>query len=226
MTSSAVAKIGTVRSVNVSPARDVEWHGRSWRTGIFKSPIDGAVRVEGVQVAGDEQADLSVHGGPTKAVYAYPEEHYAWWRDELSAGATEVLSVPGAFGENLTTRGLLEKDTGVGDLFRFGTTLLRVTEPRLPCSKLGLKFDDPGMTRRFHNASRNGVYFAIEEPGEVAAGDEIHVESRHRHRLTTHEIVEFYTKRERTEAIRARAESHAALSDAWREWFASAEVSS
>lgn len=218
--------IGTVLSVNAGPAREVRWRDRTWRTGIFKSPVEGAVRVEGVQMAGDEQADLSVHGGPFKSIYAYPHEHYGWWREQLVGSSGDPLDAPGAFGENLTTEGLLERDAGVGDLLRIGTALLRVTEPRLPCSKLGLRFDDPLMTKRFHEAARNGIYFAIEEAGEIAAGDAIVVEHRAPVRLTTHDVVEYYTGRDRREELRVRAASHPALSESWREWFASAQPSS
>lgn len=211
--------IGRVRSVNVGRAREMEWHGRSWRTAIFKRPVEGAVPVAGVQVEGDEQANLSVHGGPDKSVYAYPWEHYAWWADALDPPQSEIVETPGAFGENLTTEGLLESEAGVGDLYRVGTALLRVTEPRMPCSKLGLRFDDEQMTRRFHDAGRNGVYFAIEQSGEVAAGDPIALQARHPERLTIHEIVEFFTGRDRDEAVRARAAVHPALSESWRGWF-------
>ena len=215
--------MGRVRSVNVGRATEVEWRDRTWRTGIFKLPVDGSLRVAGVQVAGDEQADLSVHGGPEKAVYAYPWEHYGWWRDELESPQTEVLDTCGAFGENLTTEGLLESVMGIGDLVRVGSALLRVTEPRMPCSKLGLRFQDPLMTRRFHDAGRNGIYFGIEEAGEIAAGDPIFVETRHPDRLTIHEIVEFYTGRHPDADVRVRAARHPGLSQTWREWFAAAE---
>ena len=215
-------RIGRVRSVNVGRARDVEWRGRTWRTGIFKRPVDEPVRVEGVQMEGDEQADLSVHGGPTKSVYAYPWEHYAWWRDALEGPQRDVVETPGAFGENLTTEGLLETDAGVGDLLRVGSVLLRVTEPRMPCSKLGLRFQDPLMTRRFHEAGRNGLYFAIEEAGQVSADDAIVVEARHPERLTIQEVVEYFTGRDPDPDVRDRAAAHPALSPSWRDWFASA----
>ncbi len=214
--------IGRVRSVNVGRAREVDWWGRTWRTGIFKEPVEGPARVEGVQMSGDEQADLSVHGGPTKSVYAYPWEHYAWWRETLDPPQSHVVDGPGAFGENLTTTGLLETEAGVGDLIRVGSALLRVTEPRMPCSKLGLRFRDPLMTRRFHEAGRNGLYFAIEEAGEVSAGDPIVSESRHPIRLTIHEIVEFFTGRDPDPEVRVRAAAHPALSTSWRDWFSSA----
>jgi MOSC domain-containing protein YiiM len=214
--------IGRVHSVNIGRAVEVEWHGRTWRTGIFKHPVEGAVRVDGVQVEGDEQADLSVHGGPTKSVYAYPSEHYAWWRDVLDHRQAEIVETPGAFGENLTTEGLLESDAGIGDLVRVGSALLRVTEPRMPCSKLGLRFRDPLMTKRFHDAGRNGIYFGIEESGEMASGDVIVLEARHPDRLTIREVVEFFTGRDPDPAVRVRAAEHPALSESWREWFSSA----
>lgn len=215
--------LGRVASVNVGLARTVEWRNRRWTTGIFKEPVSGPVRVEGVQVAGDQQADPSVHGGPSKSVYAYPHEHYAFWAGALPERQARVLDVPGAFGENLTTEGLLERDVGVGDRLRVGTALLRVTEPRMPCSKLGLRFRDPLMTRRFHESGRNGFYLAIEEPGEVAAGDVIVLESAFPDRLTTREIVEFYTGRDPSPGLRARALAHGALSTGWKDWFAEQE---
>lgn len=213
--------VGRVHSVNVGGVRDVEWRDRVWRTGIFKRPVDGPIRAEGVRLDGDEQADLSVHGGPTKSVYAYPVEHYALWRDELEAEQADMLDTAGAFGENLTTEGLLESDAGVGDIYRIGDALLRVTEPRMPCSKLGLRFDDPLMTKRFQAVGRNGIYFAIEKPGEIQAGSRIFVESRHSRRLTIREVVEYVTGRDRDEDVRVRASSHPALSPSWRDRFAS-----
>jgi len=213
--------VGRVRSVNAGAVREIAWRDQVWRTGIFKHPVEGPTRVEGVQMAGDAQADLSVHGGPTRSIYAYPSEHYAWWRGQLGAEHAEVLDTPGAFGENLTTVGLLESETGVGDLYRIGTALLRVTEPRMPCPKLGLRFRDPLMTKRFHQAGRNGIYFAIEEPGEIGRDSEIVRESRHPRRLTIREVVEYVTGRDRDEGVRVRAADHPALSPSWRDRFAS-----
>jgi MOSC domain-containing protein YiiM len=208
--------LGSVRSINVGRIRRVEWRDRVWETGILKEPVDGPVRAEGVGLAGDEQADLSVHGGVTKSVYAYPREHYAFWRKTLGRPQTHVLDTPGAFGENLTTEGFLETDVGVGDLLRIGSALLRVTEPRLPCAKLGLRFQDPLMTRRFHSARRNGIYFAIAEPGHLKAGDEVRVDFRHPVRLTIQQIADLETGAPVAEGTRERAASHPALSDSWR----------
>lgn len=214
--------LGSVLSVNVGPAREVEWRGRLWRSGIFKEPTQEAVRAEGVALVGDEQADPTVHGGPTKSVYAYPSEHYEFWLGTLEGPQRDVLATPGAFGENLTTRGLLEAGAGIGDRLRIGGALLRVTEPRMPCAKLGLRFRDPLMTRRFYEARRNGIYFAIEEAGDIRAGDPIRVEFRHPDRLTIQEVVDLETGATVPDGLRSRAVDHPALSPSWREHFRAA----
>ena len=211
--------LGFVSSVNVARARTAEWRGRVWRSGIFKKPVEGPVRAEGVGLAGDEQADLSVHGGREKSVYAYPAEHYAFWQGRLAGPQRKVLEVPGAFGENLTTKGLLESEVGIGDLLRVGSALLRVTEPRLPCAKLGLRFQDALMTRHFYEARRNGIYFAIEDSGEIQAGDEIHLELRHPERLTVQELADLETGGAVAEGTREKAARHPGLSASWRERF-------
>ncbi|TPG66620.1 MOSC domain-containing protein [Hymenobacter nivis] len=154
-------------SVNVGLPQDVEWRGQTVRTSIFKRPAAGPVAVLAEHLAGDGQADLRVHGGPDKAVYAYPHEHYAYWQQHLPA----ELLVPGAFGENLTTSGLLESDVPVGALYRVGTAVLMAVQPRRPCAKLGIRLNDPGMVRRFEEARRSGVYFRIIQEGIIQAGD-------------------------------------------------------
>ena len=158
-----------VVSVNVGLPREVEWRGRTVLTGIFKAPVAGAVRVAGVNLDGDGQADLEVHGGPDKAVYAYAAEHYPWWEDELGK------PLPwGAFGENLTVEGVpLEDELALGDRLLVGSAELVVVQPRLPCFKLGIRFGDPTMTRRFEASGRSGFYLRILREGEVAAGDAI-----------------------------------------------------
>src|SRR5437667_9268303 len=132
-------------SVNVGLPREVDWHGRRVRTSIWKAPRPGRVRVERLDLDGDRQADLSVHGGPDKAVYGYPSEHYSYWREELSQ---EELPW-GAFGENFTTQGLLETNLSTGDQYRVGSAVIRVTTPRLPCFKLAAKFQSDKMIGRF-----------------------------------------------------------------------------
>ncbi len=157
-----------VVSLNVGIPREVLWKGRTVLTGIFKSPVEGHLSVRRLNFDGDRQADLSVHGGPDKAVYAYPSEHYETWTKGLGRALT-----PGNFGENLTTEGLLEDEVYIGDEFRVGTARLVVTQPRLPCYKLGIRFDDPGMVKSFLHAGKPGIYFAVREEGEVGPGDPI-----------------------------------------------------
>jgi MOSC domain-containing protein YiiM len=156
-----------VVSVNVGRPREVEWRGKRITTAIFKSPVAGAVTVRGVSVEGDAQADLQVHGGAGKSVYAYPSEHFDFWRNVYP----DVGIGPGVFGENLTLEGWLEDGVCLGDRFRAGTAELVVTQPRSPCAKLGMRFDDPQMVKRFLAEGRSGIYFTIARPGEVAAGD-------------------------------------------------------
>lgn len=156
-----------ILSVKVSLPRQVISDGKSVTTGIFKTPVHGQVKVSKLNLEGDGQADLSVHGGPNKAVYAYPSEHYAWWQSEFPG-----LDLPwGMFGENLTLEGLLEDDACIGDRFRMGTAVLMVTQPRLPCYKLGIKFGRDDMPDRFLSSRRTGFYFAVIEEGELGEGD-------------------------------------------------------
>ena len=211
---------GRIESVNVGGIREVEWRGQVYRTGIYKSPVEGPVRVEGVQMAGDEQADLTVHGGPTKSVYGYPVEHYEKWRVELPEEQRAFVDEPGAFGENLTMSGLLESDVGIGDRFRIGSAILVVTEPRMPCSKLAMRFRDPMMIRRFTASGRHGWYFGIEEPGEIRAGDTVERIEAHPERLTIAEVVGLRVGHLEDEAVRALAARHPGLPSGWRDTFA------
>jgi MOSC domain-containing protein YiiM len=164
-----------VVSVNVGLPRPVSWNGREVMTGIFKAPVEGRIPLGRLNLEGDGQADLSVHGGAAKAVDAYPYEHYAFWREEL--GGDLPLA---AFGENLTVDGLpLERDIAVGDRFRVGTAELVVTQPRLPCYKLGIRFGRRDMVKRFLASGRTGYYLAVGADGEVAAGDRVEPLARH-----------------------------------------------
>jgi MOSC domain-containing protein YiiM len=202
-------------SVNVGLPREVEWRGRTVTTGIFKSPVEGRVRVRSLNLDGDRQADLSVHGGPTKAVYVYPGEHYAYWRQELPG----VDLPPGSFGENLTTEGLRETEVRIGDRFRVGSAVVSVTEPRMPCSKLGVKFERDDMVRRFLASERSGFYFAVVQEGDVAAGDAIEPLERATHEVTVSEIIRLFARdREDLEALR-RVIQVEALPESWRGHF-------
>ena len=167
-------------SVNVGRPQPVGLRrGRTVRSAIAKAPVAGRVRVEGVNVAGDDQADRRVHGGPDKAVYAYAREDIAWWEGELGR---ELL--PGAFGENLTVEGVDVSGAVIGERWRIGTAELEVCQPRFPCFKLGLRFGDPGMLRRFTLAERPGAYLRIVGEGDIGAGDAIESFDRPGHGVT------------------------------------------
>ena len=160
-----------ILSLNVGLPKPVSWRGRRIMTGIFKEPVDGRVRLRRHNLAGDGQADLSVHGGPDKAVYAYAIEETRLWEEELGRDLG-----PGAFGENLTTEGVDVSGAVLGERWRIGTTLLEIVQPRLPCFKLGLKMGDPTFLKRFALASRPGAYLKILEEGELGTGDPIEVD--------------------------------------------------
>ena len=174
---------GKVQSVNVGKPRQVEWHGRIVETGIWKKPVEGSVRIEGVNLEGDGQADLRVHGGPDKAVYAYSAEDYEWWSGELGRDLA-----PGTFGENLTVSGLDLAGALIGERWSVGSAVLEVSQPRLPCSKLGIRMKDPDFRDRFDDAGRFGTYLRIIEEGSVAAGNAVEVLSRPDHDLTITEL--------------------------------------
>jgi MOSC domain-containing protein YiiM len=156
-----------VVSVNVATPRMVRVGDTEVLTSIFKSPVEGRIAVKGNNLTGDRQAELTVHGGPYKAIYLYPAEHYSYWADQLG-GATLP---PGVFGENLTTLGIDENSVRIGDRFRIGSVLLQVTQPRMPCYKLAIRFGRADMVKRFWLARRPGIYFAVIEEGDLAAGD-------------------------------------------------------
>jgi MOSC domain-containing protein YiiM len=202
-------------AVSVGRPREVDWRGRRVRTSIFKTPVTGRVRVARLNLAGDEQSDLTVHGGPDKAVYAYPSEHYASWRRELPRAELGF----GAFGENLTTEALLEQEVSIGDRFRIGTAEFVVTQPRMPCYKLGVRFGDPEMVKRFHKSGRNGFYFAVTREGELGAGDPIELLARDAGGLTVADVVRLYVDDADKQALLERASRHPALPASWREYF-------
>jgi MOSC domain-containing protein YiiM len=167
-------------SVNVGRPKIVETASRAVSTAIWKQPVEGRVEVRGVNLAGDEQADLTVHGGRDKAVYAYASEETGEWEAELGRDLGA-----GAFGENLTTVGVDVSGAVIGERWRIGTTLLEVVQPRFPCFKLGLRFDDPTFVRRFAHGSRPGCYLRIVEEGNIGRGDEVRVEGRPDHGVTS-----------------------------------------
>ena len=202
-------------SVNVGMPREIFHEGRVIRSGIFKAPVNGPVRVNALNIEGDQQADLSVHGGPSKAIYIYPSEHYPFWRKELPQ---EEFSY-GAFGENLTTEGLLEKDLNIGDRLCVGTVELVVTEPRLPCYKLGIKFKRDDMVKRFLKSRRTGFYCAVLREGVIEAGNTIHFLSRDEHHVTVADITRLYAFDKSDLGAIRRATEVSALPDSWRGYF-------
>ena len=172
-------------SVNVGMPREVRWKGRIVTTGIYKEPVSGRIVVRRLNLDGDAQADLSVHGGPDKAVYLYPVEHYPFWRREFPD-----MELPlGMFGENLTTEGVLEDAVNIGDRFRIGSAELIAVQPRMPCYKLGIRFGRNDIIKRFMASGRSGIYFAVLTEGEIGAGDSIEVISRDERRVTIFDIV-------------------------------------
>jgi MOSC domain-containing protein YiiM len=173
-----------VLSVNVSSGQLVEYDGMPVPTGIFKTSVDGRVRVHRLGLDGDRVVDLTVHGGEWKAVYAYSWEHYAWWEKELPHADLE----PGAFGENLTIAGLDEEDIAVGDVLEVGEAQLVAIQPRQPCFKLGIRFGDPQMVKRFHESGRWGIYFRVAREGMIARGDAVTVVARAARRLPVPEL--------------------------------------
>src|SRR5712692_7973911 len=199
-------------SVNVGMPREVVWKGMTVRTGIFKDPVDRPVTISKLNLAGDQQADLTVHGGAEKAVYAYPAEHYEDWRKELP----EVSFSWGKFGENLTTEGLTEDALCIGDCLRVGSALLKVTQPRMPCYKLALRFDRDDMIKRFLTSRRSGFYFSVIEEGEVRAGSEVEILSRDPHRVTVVDVVRLYLGQTRDPELLQRAMNVSALPRNWK----------
>jgi len=171
-------------SIQVGRSRDVDWRGEQVRTAIFKTAVRGPVHVGRLNLDGDEQSDLTVHGGPRKAVYVYPSEHYEYWRTQLPDDTLEW----GAFGENLTTEGLLEDRVCIGDRLRCGSAEFVVTQPRQPCYKLGVKFDRLDMVKRFYRSGRSGFYLAVLHEGTIAAGDVLTVTPATEQRITVADV--------------------------------------
>ena len=204
-----------VVSLNVGGPREVEWRGRLVRTSIWKEPVQGAVRVTSLNLDGDAQSDLSVHGGPDKAVYAYPAEHYDYWQRELDVDALPWA----AFGENLTTSGILEPDLAIGDRVRVGSAELMVTQPRLPCFKLGIRFGRDDMVKRFLQSGRSGFYFAVVREGEITAGDRLEIAVRDTRGVTVSDLIALETADEPDRDLLRRALETPALPESWKRHF-------
>ena len=202
-------------SVNVGLPRTLPHDGGAVLTGIVKEPVAGPVAVALTNLAGDAQADLSVHGGIDKAVYAYPHEHYATWRDEL--GRDDLA--PGHFGENLTLEGLLEDDVSIGDVFRMGTATFEVSQPRVPCFKLAIRMGDPAFAKPFLRSGRVGFYLRVRQEGDVRAGDPVVRELAARESMTIREVAALLGIDVGADKL-DRGAALAALPLSWREAFA------
>ena len=202
-------------STNVGLPRAIEWRGKQVTTSIFKDPVAGRLAVTRLNLEGDQQADLTVHGGNDKAVYAYPSEHYAWWRGELPG-----VPLPwGSFGENFTTEGLLEGAIHIGDRLRIGSAEFCVTEPRMPCAKLGIRFGRPEIVKQFLQSRRSGFYLSVTREGEVGAGDPVTITARDALAVSVTDIVNLYTVDDPDQDLLRRANELTVLPENWKEYF-------
>jgi MOSC domain-containing protein YiiM len=203
-----------VVSLNVAVPHTVVWKGHEVRTGIFKKPVEDPVMMRRLNLDGDRQADLTVHGGPAKAVYAYPCEHYPLWKNELG----EPVLPWGMFGENLTTEGMMEDEIHIGDKFQIGEAIVMVTQPRTPCYKLALKFERDDMLKRMLTNGRSGFYLAVEQQGIVKAGDAIQRIHENPERISIAEINTLYRDGGKDANLLKRAANLEALPESWRDY--------
>jgi MOSC domain-containing protein YiiM len=202
-------------SVNVGLPREVSLSGKTVRTSIWKNPVEGRVHVSTLNLDGDQQSDLSVHGGADKAAYLYPAEHYSYWRTQLPG-----VDLPwGAFGENFTTEGILEDQIKVGDHLRIGSAEFTVTQPRMPCFKLGIRFDRRDLVKRFLASKRTGFYLAVRLEGEVARGEPIELLEKQESGVTITDVVNLYSTDSRNQGLLRRATESPALPQGWKDYF-------
>ena len=203
-------------SISVARPQIVMRNGEPVSTAIFKQPIEGRVMLRTLNLDGDRQADLSVHGGPTKAVYVYPAEHYEFWRHEFPE-----MELPfGMFGENFTVTGFSETSLNIGDQFRVGGAIVMVTEPRMPCYKLGIRFGRVDIIKRFLVSERSGFYLAVLQEGEVGVGDDFQLLKRNEGSVTVNEIVRLYSRDKTNVELLRRAIAVEELPESWRAYFA------
>ena len=202
-------------SINVGRPQLVIWNGEPVSTGIFKEPLAGRVMLRTLNLDGDRQADLTVHGGPEKAVYAYPAEHYDVWKRELPD-----MELPwGMFGENFTTEGMSETEINVGDKFRVGSAELMATQPRMPCYKLGIRFGRTDIIKRFLMSERSGIYFSVLKEGEVGAGDEFELLEKNASGVRVVDVTRLYSSDKKNVDLLRQAIASDALPSSWREYF-------
>lgn len=201
-------------SLNVALPRLTTWRTQTINTGIFKQPVSGPVQLRTLNLDGDRQADLAVHGGPFKAVYAYPSEHYEFWRQELPG-----TQMPwGMFGENFTTEEIFETDLHIGDRLQIGSTILVVRQPRIPCYKLAAKFRRDDILARFLRSGRSGFYFSVEQEGQVESGESVEFLSRAPEGITIAEMNRLYVEDKYNLQLLNKAIHTAALPEDWRDY--------
>jgi MOSC domain-containing protein YiiM len=202
-------------SIHVGRPQLVMRDGEPVSTAIFKQPVQGRVILRTLNLDGDRQADLTVHGGPTKAVYVYPAEHYEFWREEFPE-----MELPfGMFGENFTATGFSEAKLNIGDQFRIGSAIVQVTEPRMPCYKLGIKFGRADIIKRFLVSERSGFYLAVLQEGDVGVGDEFQLLKRNEPSVTVNEVVRLYSRDKNNAELLRRAIAVEELPESWRRYF-------
>jgi len=202
-------------SLNVGKPKLIEYKGETIETGIFKSPVSGPIQLRTLNLDGDRQADLSVHGGPYKAVYAYPSEHYPFWRHELPG----IEFPTAAFGENFATSGLSEDELHVGDRFQIGSAVIMVRQPRMPCYKLAAKFQRDDIIERFVESGRSGIYFSVEKEGQVAPGDSFKLLNRAPDGITIAEMNRIIVADRYNRDLLEKALNTSALPESWQEYF-------
>lgn len=193
---------------------EAEFNGKTIKTGIYKNRVEGLVKVSKTNIEGDQQADLTVHGGVDKAVYAYPIEHYDFWKKERS----DMEFAPGVFGENLSVSGI-DEQVCIGDTFRIGEVVLSVTTPRMPCFKLGIKMNDPSIIKDFMEAEKNGFYLKVLEEGSIASGDPIQKLGEDGHGLTIAEVIQLYTVKKQDLSLLQKAVDSPSLPADWNDFF-------
>jgi MOSC domain-containing protein YiiM len=203
-----------VLSVNVGLPRKVLFNGQTITTAIFKDPVKGPVMLRKINLDGDKQADLTVHGGVDKAVYSYPAEHYDYWRKQYP----NIDIIWGMFGENFTTEGLMEDTVNIGDQVQIGSAKLVATQPRMPCYKLGVRFGIMEIIRRFLSSGRPGIYFKVLKQGEVKTGDKIEIIEKDKNNVSVKDIVHLYINRDHVDNIETmrRAIKISALPEGWK----------
>jgi len=201
--------------VNVGLPREITVGGKIVRTSIWKAPVEGRVHVSTLNLDGDRQSDLSVHGGVDKAVYLYPSEHYSYWRNQLPDAELPW----GAFGENFTSQDILENQIRIGDRIRIGSADFMVTQPRMPCFKLGIRFNRRDMVKRFFESQRTGLYLSVIREGEVNNGDAIEFIEKQETGVTITDIMNLYSIDSRNQELLRRATEVPALPQSWKDFF-------